>query len=199
LLDPYIRMSKAFVPRKMCEAHWHQVMGGDLKRKQKLIHLGIFIRGDNPAERKAVGEVDISSLDFRKMGSLNLMITQFRGFLLPYEFLNELRHLWKNEGVKPNAFVFRQYLWNGGKRPAGGRRRNRDQCGGCGGYKRAYRQRGLGPLPDGIRHQGCGRGRFRTVSRRHPSEDSYLLIPMKPLATRLREEVCYLGRRVDPV
>jgi hypothetical protein len=31
------------------------------------------------------------------------------------------------------------------------------------------------------------------------SDDSYLLIPMKPSATRLREEVCYLGRRVDSV
>jgi succinylglutamate desuccinylase len=34
----------------------------------------------------------------------------------------------------------------------------------------------------------------------HPltvSEDSYLLIPMKPEDTRIREEVCYLGRKVD--
>ncbi len=104
--DPYMRMSKAFVPRKMFEAHWHQVMGGDLKTNPKLIHLGIFVRGDKPAERKAVGEVDISSLDFQKMGSLNLMITQFRGFLLPYDFLNELRDLWKDAGVRPNAFIF---------------------------------------------------------------------------------------------
>jgi hypothetical protein len=28
-------------------------------------------------------------------------------------------------------------------------------------------------------------------------EDTYLLIPMKPEDTRVREEVCYLGRRVD--
>jgi succinylglutamate desuccinylase len=31
------------------------------------------------------------------------------------------------------------------------------------------------------------------------SEDSFLLIPMKPEDTRLREEVCYLGRRVGAV
>ena len=30
-------------------------------------------------------------------------------------------------------------------------------------------------------------------------EDTYLLIPMKPEDTKLREEVCYLGRRVDVV
>ena len=29
-------------------------------------------------------------------------------------------------------------------------------------------------------------------------EDSYLLIPMKPSETRLHEEVCYLGRKVQP-
>jgi predicted double-glycine peptidase len=104
--DPYMRMSKAFVPRKMFEAHWHQVMGGDLKTNPKLIHLGIFVRGNKPADRNAAGEVDLASLDFRKMGSLNLMITQFRGFLLPYDFLNELRDLWKNAGVRPNAFIF---------------------------------------------------------------------------------------------
>jgi len=28
------------------------------------------------------------------------------------------------------------------------------------------------------------------------SEDTYLLIPMKPEETKLREEVCYLGRKV---
>jgi predicted double-glycine peptidase len=104
--DPYMRMSKAFVPRKMFEEHWHQVMGGDTEANPKLMHLGIFVRGDRPAERKPVGQVDISSLDFRKMGSLNLMITRFRGFLLPYDFLNELRDLWKDAGVRPNAFVF---------------------------------------------------------------------------------------------
>jgi hypothetical protein len=35
-------------------------------------------------------------------------------------------------------------------------------------------------------------GRAITVS-----EDSYLLIPMKPEDTRIHEEVCYLGRKVD--
>src|SRR4029077_18329379 len=79
--DPYMRMSKAFAPRKAFEAHWHQVMGGDLKSNPKLMHLGIFVRGEKPAVRKAEGAVDISSLDFRKIGSLNLLITQFRGFL----------------------------------------------------------------------------------------------------------------------
>ena len=47
--DPYVRMSKAFAPRKAFEEHWHQVMGGDLKRNPKLLHLGILIRGTDEA------------------------------------------------------------------------------------------------------------------------------------------------------
>ena len=39
---------------------------------------------------------------------------------------------------------------------------------------------------------GFQSGRAITVS-----EDSYLLIPMKPEDTRIHEEVCYLGRKVD--
>ena len=43
--DPFARMSKAFIPRKTFEEHWHQVMGGKLERNPKLIHLGIFVQG----------------------------------------------------------------------------------------------------------------------------------------------------------
>ena len=32
--DPYARMSKAFVPRRMFMEHWHQVMGGDHKKNR---------------------------------------------------------------------------------------------------------------------------------------------------------------------
>jgi uncharacterized protein len=105
--DPYIRMSKAFVPRKAFEDHWHQVMGGDLERNPKLIHLGIFIRGEKPARRRRLWTAeDIVSPDFKTIGSLNMIVTQFRGFLLPYDFLNDLRDLWKSKDVRPNAFIF---------------------------------------------------------------------------------------------
>jgi uncharacterized protein len=105
--DPYMRMSKAFVPRKTFEDHWHQVMGGDLERNPKLIHLGIFIHGDKPAKRRRLGNAeDIVSMELKTIGSLNMIITQFRGFLLPYDFLNDLRELWKSKDVRPNAFIF---------------------------------------------------------------------------------------------
>jgi hypothetical protein len=37
-----VRVSKAFMPRKTFERRWHQVMGGNLKKNPKWIHLGIF-------------------------------------------------------------------------------------------------------------------------------------------------------------
>ena len=104
--DSYVRMSKAFIPRKTFEEHWHQVMGGDLKKNPKLIHLGIFVRGEKPAEPRVVEELDFSALDFRKFGSLNLIIAQFRGVLLPFDFLTELQELWATGSIRPDAFIF---------------------------------------------------------------------------------------------
>ena len=104
--DPFMPMSKAFVPRKTFEEHWHQVMGGDLKKNRKLIHLGIFVRGEKPAQHAAVTAHDISSLNFNDMGSMNVIVTQFEGILLPFEFLDELRELWTDKNIRPNAFLF---------------------------------------------------------------------------------------------
>ena len=104
--DPYVRMSKAFVPRKSFEEHWHQVMGGYLATNPRLTHLAIFIRGDKPAQSNPVKDCGISTLDFSKMGSMNMIIIQFRGFILPYDFLIELQEIWRSESIRPNAFIF---------------------------------------------------------------------------------------------
>jgi len=108
--DPYARMSKAFIPRKAFEAHWHQAMGGDLTRSPKLIHLGIFIRGKKPAERDVAAEMNLSTLDFRKLGSLNLMVMQFAGYLYFYDFVTEVKDILKDildsGNVRPDAFFF---------------------------------------------------------------------------------------------
>jgi hypothetical protein len=102
--DPYVRMSKAFVPRKTFEEHWHQVMGG--ATNPRLIHLAIFIRGEKPVQSNDFKAFDISDLDFEKMGSMNMIIIQFRGFLLPHDFLIELQDIWNSESIRPNAFIF---------------------------------------------------------------------------------------------
>jgi len=102
--DPYVRMSKAFAPRKAFEEHWHQVMGGDLKRNPKLLHLGILIRGKTRPARKDA-KTSMPALDFRKFGSLNLIVVRFRGYLLPYDFLAEVRETLKGQLIRPNAFI----------------------------------------------------------------------------------------------
>jgi predicted double-glycine peptidase len=104
--DPFIQMSKAFVPRKIFEDHWHQVMGGDLERNPKLIHVGIIVRGTRRAKPDADRNHELSALDFSKFGSLNLVVTQFDRYLLPFEFLDALQGIWQDGNVRPNAFIF---------------------------------------------------------------------------------------------
>lgn len=104
--DPYVHMSKAFMPRKIFEDHWHQAMGGDLKKNPKLNHLAIFIRGRKRAKQNAIAAPSLSDVHFERFGSLNLMITRFPGILLPYDFLTELQDIWSDGNVRPDAFIF---------------------------------------------------------------------------------------------
>jgi hypothetical protein len=104
--DPYVRMGKGFMPRRTFEDYWHTAMGGDLEKAPKLIRLGIFIRGEKPAQPQRFNDVDLSTLDFSKIGSLNLIVTQFPGTLLPYDFVNELRDIWETGIIRPDAFIF---------------------------------------------------------------------------------------------
>ena len=102
--DPYIRMGKGFMPRAAFEDHWHSVMGGDLEKAPKLMRLGIFIRGEKPAQPQRFKDVDLSTLDFSNIGSMNFIVTQFPGVILPYDFLNELRDIWETGIIRPDAF-----------------------------------------------------------------------------------------------
>jgi predicted double-glycine peptidase len=104
--DPYARMCKAFLPRKLFEAHWHQVMGGDLARNPKLYHVGIFVRGKQPAPVSLAEEVNAAALDFTKLGSLNLMVTRFPGLAYPIDIMEQLKGMLDRQNVRPNAFIF---------------------------------------------------------------------------------------------
>ena len=95
--DPYVLMSKAFLPRKLFEAHWHQAMGGDLAKQPKLIHVGIFVRGKKPAKTRRSRPIDLAKLDLARMGSLNLIVMQFPGALMPYDLMAELKDVWSRD------------------------------------------------------------------------------------------------------
>ncbi len=101
--DPYLGMGKAFVPREMFERHWHQVMGGDHANQPRLMHLGVFVRGETPAETAAPATE--RPVDLEKLGSLNLLTMQFRGELLPFDLMDELKGLFKSGDVRPAAFI----------------------------------------------------------------------------------------------
>jgi predicted double-glycine peptidase len=103
--DPYARMCKAFVPRDVFEEHWHHAMGGDL-RNPKLVHLAIFIRGERPVAEAPAEDIDLSVLDFERLGSLNLIMTEFQESLHPFDLFDELRDIWTSGLVRPDAFIF---------------------------------------------------------------------------------------------
>jgi len=104
--DPYLPMCKVFVPHQLFEDHWHQKMGGRLTSNPELRHLGIFVRGKKPAQRAAGKGQSLSDIKFGEMGSLDLIVTQFPGMVLPYDLLDELRDVWKSQEVRPSAYVF---------------------------------------------------------------------------------------------
>jgi len=104
--DPYARMSKAFMPRDTFVDHWHQIMGGDLKKNPKLMQLGIFVRGKSAVSLPTAAKTSLLSSDFAKFGSLNLMVTKFPRAIPPYDFLNQLKDIWEKGQIRPNAFIF---------------------------------------------------------------------------------------------
>jgi hypothetical protein len=77
-----------------------------LQKGPKLMQLGIFIRGEKPAQPQRFKGVESAKLDFSRMGSINLIVTQFQGALLPYDFVNELKGLWETSVLRPDAFFF---------------------------------------------------------------------------------------------
>jgi predicted double-glycine peptidase len=103
--DPYMRMGKGFMPRAAFDALWHNVMGGDLAKPQQM-RMGIFIRGDKPAAPQRLSDANFAALDFASLGSMNLLVAQFEGYLLPYPFISELRELWAGGIVQPDAYIF---------------------------------------------------------------------------------------------
>ena len=104
--DPYARMSKGFMPRASFVEHWHQVMGGDLRKNPKLMQVGIFIRGKERAAHKAATDEHLASLDFERFGSLNLIGILFQRKILPYDFVSALRSAWSDAHVRADAFLF---------------------------------------------------------------------------------------------
>jgi predicted double-glycine peptidase len=103
--DPFIRMGKGFIPRPVFEEHWHQIMGGSaLARSSKLHHVAIFVKGHSPAASSAHHEVERLDLAGR-LGSVNAISIRFSRHLLPFDFLDELRKLFRTGMVRPDAFI----------------------------------------------------------------------------------------------
>jgi hypothetical protein len=53
-----------------------------------------------------LSDADFAALDFASLGSMNLLVAQFEGYLLPYPFISELLELWAGGIVQPDAYIF---------------------------------------------------------------------------------------------
>jgi predicted double-glycine peptidase len=104
--DPYIRMGKGFVPRSTFLEHWHQIMGGaKVAMSSKLHQVAIFVRGEQPTERSDPAETTPATLDLGNMGSVTVISIHFPKYLMPFDFLSELKGMFEQDVVRPDAFV----------------------------------------------------------------------------------------------
>ena len=104
--DPYVRMGKGFVPRSTFLEHWHQIMGGSKVAKSSKLHqVAIFVRGEEAPSHSETEEPTQASIDLGSMGSVTVMSIQFAKYLMPFDFLSELKELFEQEVVRPDAFV----------------------------------------------------------------------------------------------
>jgi predicted double-glycine peptidase len=111
--DPYVRMGKGFVPRTTFDDAWHNVMGGD-RSKPVQSRVAIFIRGPKPASARPATVGDFSGLASGKFGSLNLLVTEFKGGVLPFDIMTELEAVLTSGMIRPDAFIFLRLDEQGG-------------------------------------------------------------------------------------
>jgi predicted double-glycine peptidase len=104
--DPFVRMGKGFLPRQTFEEQWHNIGGKTASGVSKQMHLGIFIRGKKPAKHQSLKQMDISKLDFSKIAPLHLIVVSFKGEVLPYDIIEEVRPIWETGFIRPAAFLF---------------------------------------------------------------------------------------------
>jgi len=105
LEDPFVRMGKGFMPREKFEEHWHNVGGRTPKDATKQEHVGIFIKGKKPAKHQAFRQMDLKNLDFAKIAPLLFVTIVFKGELMPYDLMKEIRPILESEFIKLAAFI----------------------------------------------------------------------------------------------
>ncbi len=103
--DPFVRMGKGFMPRQTFEEHWHNIGGKKSTDASKQMHLGIIIRGKRPAKNKSLKQLDLSNLDFGKIGPLQLVAIEFQGFLYPYDIVESMKSILESGIIRPVAFI----------------------------------------------------------------------------------------------
>jgi hypothetical protein len=69
------------------------------------MHLGIFIKGKRPAKHQYLYQADLSKLVFRKIAPLHLRLISFKGEILPYDLIQEVKPIFESGLMTPVAFI----------------------------------------------------------------------------------------------
>ena len=59
----------------------------------KQTHDWIFIGGEKPAKAQSYEQIDLTKLDFSNIAALHLIVTSFKGEILLYDFMQEIKPL----------------------------------------------------------------------------------------------------------
>jgi predicted double-glycine peptidase/uncharacterized membrane protein len=103
--DPFARRASAFVSHRLFEESWHNVRGITASDKKKQVHLGVFISGDSPPRRHALGAMNVTEKDLAAFGPLQLVHLNFEGRIFPNDVRQVLKSVLNMDLIRPIAYI----------------------------------------------------------------------------------------------
>ncbi len=103
--DPFARRGNAFASHRLFEESWHNVRGITSSDRKKQVHLGVFISGDSPPRRHALGAVDVTEKDLSAFGLLQLANIRFEGKPSFNEVGQQLMNILNRDLIRVIAYI----------------------------------------------------------------------------------------------
>jgi uncharacterized protein len=103
--DPFAKRASAFISHRLFEESWHNVRGITACDKKKQVHLGVFISGDSPPRRDALGAMNVTEKDLANFGPLQLVNINFEGRIFPNDVRQVLKSVLNMDLIRPIAYI----------------------------------------------------------------------------------------------
>jgi predicted double-glycine peptidase/uncharacterized membrane protein len=103
--DPFAKRASAFISHRLFEESWHNVRGITASDKKKQVHLGVFISGDSPPRRDALGAMNVTEKDLANFGPLQLVNINFEGRIFPNDVRQVLKSVLNMDLIRPIAYI----------------------------------------------------------------------------------------------